>query len=597
MGACYSDLLQVKTWMTPSPFCVLEGETIRETVEKLEKLRVDCLPMIDRNSRFIGMITSRKLLRGFLYGMKEDELASSILLQDSVRVRPTDSILDVYSLPFDHLPVIDDNGRLVGVLTRRDILDGFSKYIHQLEQTQNSAEALEAILESAYEGIAVVDENGILQEFNEAYCRFIGIKREDAIGRHVTEVIENTQLHVTVKTGIPARGVLQTIHGEDMVVHRIPIWRDDRVVGAIGMLIFEGVTEVYKIYEKLLENNQKKHSEKEPFSVKQERDSLVTLDQIIGTSEEILHVKRMARKAARTAATVLITGESGTGKEMFAKSIHNLSPFSRGPFISVNCGAIPDNLFESELFGYDDGAFTGAKKGGKPGKFELANNGTLFLDEIGDLPLIMQTKLLRVLQEKEVERLGGVKKFPINVRIIGATNRDLKEMVGKGQFREDLYYRLNIIQLILPPLRERKKDIPDLIAYYMKDICRRYQMPAKRLTQEAVTAFIDYPWRGNIRELVNSIERLVTLVDGPVIDLKHLSISLKNAAEEKLNQQIPRNSTTTLIEEAKLEGNKKELEMILKALKNAGGNKSKAAEILGIHRTTLYQKLKKHEIQ
>nr|WP_244933684.1 sigma-54-dependent Fis family transcriptional regulator [Neobacillus mesonae] len=596
MGERFAEVLQVKNWMTPSPYYVLEGELIREVAQKMEILRVDCLPMLDRYHQFLGMITIRKLLNSYVNGINGEQMASSILLRNITKISQNDSILQVYSLPFDHLPVVDDRGILVGVLTRRDILDGFSKYLYQLEQKQNSAEALEAILESAYEGIAVVDENGILQEFNEAYCRFIGIKREEAIGRHVTEVIENTQLHLTVKTGIPARGVLQTIHGEDMVVHRIPIWREGRVVGAIGMLIFEGVTEVYKIYEKLLENNHQKQSNKELLTLKQEKDSRLTLDQIIGTSEEISHVKRMARRAARTAATVLIMGESGTGKEMFAKSIHNLSPFSKGPFISVNCGAIPDNLFESELFGFDDGAFTGAKKGGKPGKFELANNGTIFLDEIGELPLIMQTKLLRVLQEKEVERVGGIKKYSINVRIIGATNRDLKEMVDKDQFREDLYYRLNIIQLVLPPLRERKKDIPILIAHYMKEICDRYQIKVKSLTQAAVTAFIDYSWRGNIRELVNTIERLVTLVDGQVIDLEHLPFPMKGPGAKKIEQRIPQIVAPTLIQEAKMEGSRKEKEMILKALKNAGGNKSKAAEILGIHRTTLYQKLKRHEI-
>ncbi|AZU62271.1 sigma-54-dependent Fis family transcriptional regulator [Neobacillus mesonae] len=596
LGERFAEVLQVKNWMTPSPYYVLEGELIREVAQKMEILRVDCLPMLDRYHQFLGMITIRKLLNSYVNGINGEQMASSILLRNITKISQNDSILQVYSLPFDHLPVVDDRGILVGVLTRRDILDGFSKYLYQLEQKQNSAEALEAILESAYEGIAVVDENGILQEFNEAYCRFIGIKREEAIGRHVTEVIENTQLHLTVKTGIPARGVLQTIHGEDMVVHRIPIWREGRVVGAIGMLIFEGVTEVYKIYEKLLENNHQKQSNKELLTLKQEKDSRLTLDQIIGTSEEISHVKRMARRAARTAATVLIMGESGTGKEMFAKSIHNLSPFSKGPFISVNCGAIPDNLFESELFGFDDGAFTGAKKGGKPGKFELANNGTIFLDEIGELPLIMQTKLLRVLQEKEVERVGGIKKYSINVRIIGATNRDLKEMVDKDQFREDLYYRLNIIQLVLPPLRERKKDIPILIAHYMKEICDRYQIKVKSLTQAAVTAFIDYSWRGNIRELVNTIERLVTLVDGQVIDLEHLPFPMKGPGAKKIEQRIPQIVAPTLIQEAKMEGSRKEKEMILKALKNAGGNKSKAAEILGIHRTTLYQKLKRHEI-
>jgi transcriptional regulator with PAS, ATPase and Fis domain len=590
----HTEIIKVKNWMTPSPYAILSGETIRAAAEKMEQLKVDCLPLIDDNEQFLGMITLRNLFSYFLREANREELASSLLLRNVVSIRPTDSILDVKSLPYSHLPVLDDSGKLVGVLTQRDILDGFSKYMYKLQQRQNSVEALGAILESAYEGIAVVDENGVLQEFNEAYCRFIDIKREDAIGRHVTEVIDNTNLHITVKTGVSERGVLQNIHGQDMVVHRIPIWREGRVVGAIGMLIFEGVSEVYKIYERLQENNRKNDPQKDLFTVKKEKDSRITLDQIIGTSDEILHVKRIARRAARTAATVLITGESGTGKEMFAKSIHHLSPFSTGPFISVNCGAIPEHLFESELFGYEEGAFTGAKKGGKPGKFELADNGTIFLDEIGELPLVMQTKLLRVLQEKEVERVGGVKKYQINVRIISATNRDLKEMVDKGAFREDLYYRINIIQLPLPPLRERKKDIPVLIAHYMKKICEKYQMPIKSLSSEAVAAFMNYHWRGNIREMANTIERIVTLIDRITIEITDLPLSFHNKIEEI--QDTTPSLAPTLIEEAKMEGKLKEKEIVLQALRQAGGNKSSAADILGIHRTTLYQKLKKHGI-
>ncbi|MEK3857262.1 sigma 54-interacting transcriptional regulator [Cytobacillus sp. FSL H8-0458] len=581
--------LKVKNWMTPSPFCIQPGQTLAEASKMMADLHLESLPVTDETNRLVGMITSRKLLNYFAQGNPGDALIGSIPKSNQAAVRPDDSILDIMSLPYDQLPVTGDNGKLIGVLTARDILDGLSKYLYKLRQQHNAEGALGAILESAYEGIAVVDENGILQEFNEAYSRFTGIKREDAIGRHVTEVIDNTHLHETVKTGIAERGVLQNIQGHDMVVHRIPLWKEGRIAGAIGMLIFEGVTEVYKIYEKLQENQDAKP---DLFSKKKENDSRVTLDQIIGTSEGIMEVKRLARKAARTAATVLITGESGTGKEMFAKSIHHLSPFSTGPFISVNCGAIPEQLFESELFGYEEGAFTGAKKGGKPGKFELADNGTIFLDEIGEMPLVMQTKLLRVLQEKEAERVGGVKKYQINVRVIAATNRNLMQMVETGEFREDLYYRLNIIQLHIPPLRERKKDIPVLLVHYLKEICERYQVSGKLFTSEAVNAFVQHPWRGNIREMVNTVEQLVTLVDGKVIDYHHLPEMLKKP--EPTLKKV--NRAAGSIEEAKLLGSQRESEIILDALRRAGGNKSRAADLLGIHRTTLYQKLKKHRI-
>ena len=580
------NLFQVKNWMTPSPYTIYPGKTLREAAEMMVQFRMDSLPVVDEANLLINIITSRKLLHYFAQGNGGEELISSIPKANLAIVHPDESILQILSLPYDQFPVMDKSGKLVGILTARDILDGVSKYMYKLNQ-QHSTGALGAILETAYEGIAVVDENGILQEFNEAYSRFTGISREDAIGRHVTEVIDNTHLHETVKTGIAERGVLQNIQGHDMVVHRIPLWKDGRIAGAIGMLIFEGVTEVYKIYEKLQGNQEK---QQDLLTRKQEKDSRITIDQIIGTSDGVMEVKRLARKAARTAATVLITGESGTGKEMFAKSIHHLSPFSTGPFISVNCGAIPEHLFESELFGYEEGAFTGARKGGKPGKFELADNGTIFLDEIGDMPLVMQTKLLRVLQEKEAERVGGLKKIQINARVIAATNRNLKQLIEAGKFREDLYYRLNIIQLHIPPLRERKKDIPVLLIYYLREICERYQMPVKIFTSEAVNTFVEYSWRGNIREMVNTIEQLVTLVDGKVIEYDHLPDILIRSETTKPKEE------RGFLEEAKFLGNKKESELIHEALKKAGGNKSKAAELLGIHRTTLYQKLKKHGI-
>ncbi len=587
-----TELLQVKYWMTPSPYCLLEEDTLEKAARKMDELRVEGLPVVDENQLFLGMVTLGSLIKLLIKSKQPEATVRRALKATPAYIHPDDSILDIVSHTENAMPVLDEQKKLVGLITIRDILDGFFKYTYKLEQRQNTTDALQAILESAYEGIAVVDENGVLLEFNDAYSRFTGVKREDAIGRHVTEVIDNTNLHVTVKTGIPERGVLQTIQGQDMVVHRIPIWRNGRVTGAIGMLIFEGVTEVYRIYERLQEDHRKKEPKKELLTLKKERDSRITIDEIIGESDGILKVKRDARRSARTLATVLITGESGTGKEMFAKSIHHLSPFSTGPFISVNCGAIPEHLFESELFGYEEGAFTGARKGGKPGKFELAQNGTIFLDEIGEMPLVMQTKLLRFLQEREVERVGGINKYRINVRIVCATNRDLKEMVNKGEFREDLFYRLNIIQLHIPPLRERKSDIPILLAYYLKEVCEKYQVPVKTFTAEAVAIFRSYSWRGNIREMVNSVERLVTMVDGNVIDVQHLPSSMRE-------QSIPIKKETvapSLIETARNDGNKREKEVIVQALKNAGGNKSKAAEILGIHRTTLYQKLKKHSI-
>ncbi|TQR11394.1 sigma-54 interaction domain-containing protein [Psychrobacillus lasiicapitis] len=454
----------------------------------------------------------------------------------------------------------------------------------------HTTDILEIILNSAYEGVTVVDKNGIIVEFNDAYSRFISVDKKDAIGRPVSEVIDNTNLHHTVKTGISERGVIQYIQGQPMVVHRIPLWKEGVLVGAVGMLIFEGVTELYRIYERFLEKTAQTGKINSQKLVENTKVSNSTLDRIIGTSDAIANLKRMTRKVAKTEATVLISGESGTGKEMFAHSIHDLSHYTQGPFISVNCGAIPDHLFESELFGYEEGAFTGAKKGGKPGKLELAESGTIFLDEIGEMPQMMQTKLLRVLQEKVFERVGGIKPIQLKARVVAATNRNLKEMVQSGTFREDLYYRINVIELAIPPLRKRSEDIPILIAHFLTDICKKYEMAEKEITENAISSLMNYEWYGNIRELANIIEKVVILTDGNVIDSHHLPNYIKGQHFSSIPSLSP-------INQLKEEDDNKEKEIIIQAMKDSGGNKSKAADRLGIHRTTLYKKLKKHGLQ
>jgi transcriptional regulator with PAS, ATPase and Fis domain len=583
------DRLSAGHWMTPFPHIIEVGKTFREAAIKIEQFQLRCLPVVDELGHPVGLITLKKLMNIFLHGNPDDEIKSSIRIRDLVLIKQDANLLDIFKIPHKQFLVVDDSGQLVGILTNQDILDGFSKYIYKLEQSVNKADALSVILEKAYEGIAVVDENGVLLEFNEAYSRFTGVKREEAIGRHVTEVIENTNLHMTVKTAIPDRGVLQVIQGQPMVVHRIPLWKNGKVVGAIGMLIFEGVSEVYEILDRLQSEKIKSTTETKMMTTEIAEDSRITMDQIIGTSESVLRAKRLARKAARTAATILISGESGTGKEVFAKSIHHLSPYYNGPFISVNCGAIPENLFESELFGYEEGAFTGAKKEGKPGKFELAQNGTIFLDEIGELSLLLQTKLLRVLQEREAERVGSIKKYRVDVRVIAATNRNLEQMVEAGTFREDLYYRLNIIRLHLPPLRERKEDIPTLLAHFSKEICNKYNIVEKQFTSAAVASLVNNPWKGNIRELVNTIEQTVIMSDKDMIDVSDLpKVMRKKSTDDRIN--------LSLIEQAKSVGEEAEKQLILETLEEVDGNKSQAAIKLGIHRTTLYQRLRKYKI-
>ncbi len=312
---------------------------------------------------------------------------------------------------------------------------------------------------------------------------------------------------------------------------------------------------------------------------------------IIGNNPEFLNVVRMADRAARSNSTILLLGESGTGKGLFARGIHEASNRKDGPFVQVNCAAIPESLLESELFGYQDGAFTGAKKSGKLGKFEMANGGTLFLDEIGDLSLSLQAKLLHVLQDQTIQRLGGIEPIELDLRIIAATNQNLEEAMIKKEFREDLYYRLNIISLIIPPLRRRKDDILDLIRFLLPKLAAKVGKEVTGVSDEALRLMLNYDWPGNIRELENVLERGINLSEGNIILSSYLPHTLQVEVEEEPGEKGEElgMSLDRSVEEA-------EKRTILQALHKTGGNRTEAARLLKVARTTLYNKMQRHGI-
>ena len=318
------------------------------------------------------------------------------------------------------------------------------------------------------------------------------------------------------------------------------------------------------------------------------KDYKITLDNIISTSEIMEHTKQKALIASKSNSTVLITGESGTGKELFARAIHNHSDRSDYPFVAVNCAAIPDNLLESELFGYEEGAFTGAKKGGKLGKFEIAQKGTIFLDEIGDMSLHLQGKLLRVLQERELDKIGGGSNILIDVRVIAATNKNLEELVKNGQFREDLYYRLKVIPLMLPPLRNRKDDIPLLIDYMIKEYSKKLNKDVIGMEDDVRTALVEYSWPGNVRELQNIIEYSINM---SISNLLTLDIIPNNIKYKYYDDKSHEEEISTL---ADLE--KEEIIKALNKFKNYKKDKELVAKALGISRATLYRKLEKYNL-
>ncbi|WP_081799389.1 sigma-54-dependent Fis family transcriptional regulator [Neobacillus jeddahensis] len=588
---------QVWKWMSTNPHTVFPTQTIKEAISILQTYRIDGLPVVNKDTRVVGLITRTRLMNCFLKGVSPDRPVAEVMTQSVITIEKDDTITTAYELPVGRLPVVDETGRLVGVLTRTDILKSYAKHIDQLQETLHIAETLSTILESAYEGIAVIDANGYIKEFNNAYARFIGKKREEVIGKHVSTIIENTRLHIVIQTGVAEKGYIQRIQGQDMVVHRIPIWKDGKVVGAIGMLIFEGVTELYDILGRMQELSRQVSGniiKDIPVTTPNLPDGFA---RIIGQSEKIQAVKRMAHKVAKTPSTVLITGESGTGKEMFAKAIHELSPFAEGPFISVNCAAIPEHLLEAELFGYEEGAFTGAKKGGKPGKFELAHKGTLFLDEVGDMPLFMQSKILRALQEREIERVGGIAKHKVDVRIVAATNQKLESMVIEGKFREDLYYRLNIIRIEIPSLRERREDIPELLLQYLTHFSERFGLGLKSLSSETMAVLMNYRWPGNVRELVNTVEMLVSLSDSNIIQVHDLPQKFHEFDRADRTASPAIDADKDLLTNIKDTVYMREKELIMRALLESNGNKAATARRLGIQRSTLYEKLKKYEIR
>lgn len=439
------------------------------------------------------------------------------------------------------------------------------------------------IFESIYSGSMVTDADGYITHFNGPYGEFLGMNPEEQIGKHCTEVIENTRMHIVAKTGKPEINWRHRINGRDMVVQRIPIKKNGEVIGVFGQVTFEDVRDVKKLAEKLsLLENKVEFYEKELLAL---RSTRFTMDSIIGVSAVITSLKTEAVKAAATHYPVMITGETGTGKELFAQAIHSASKRKLYPFIRINCAAIPKELLESELFGYERGAFTGANSSGKPGKFELAHNGTLFLDEIGDLPMEIQPKLLRVLEEKEFERVGGTKLVKVNFRLIAASNQNLEEMVREGRFRKDLYYRLNVIPLLIPPVRERREDIIPIARHLLAQIAQDVTISELRMDSQVENTLMNYDWPGNVREIQNVLERVMSILDSDTIHMHDLPFYLTRSQEHE--------PKTTALKE--VQGNA-ERKAIYDALQSTNFNKANASKVLGIHRTLLYKKMKKYGI-
>ena len=469
-----------------------------------------------------------------------------------------------------------------------------------------AARSLFELFEDASEGMLLVDRDARVVWINDPYRRFLPAlgfgREEDFVGHPVSDVVQNTQMHQVLRTGKPILIDLLSNRAGTFAVSRIPL-RDaaGEVIGALGIVLFDQTSHSlqpllakFARLQQELDDAQRELAAQRRQQGDGQRRARYTLASFVGSSPAASEVKRQARRAAQSSSPVLLLGETGTGKELLAHGIHAASPRAGGPFVSVNIAAVPDTLLEAEFFGVAPGAYTGADRKGREGKFKLADGGTLFLDEIGDMPPGLQAKLLRALQDGEIEPLGSNRLVPFDARIIAATSRDLPQLVRAGQFREDLYYRLNVLPIQVPPLRTRRGDIPALIEVLAEDMLHRGSQPPE-LTPAAVALLAAQHWRGNIRELRNVLEQAALRADAGALDAEPMEALLRQSGlslvQPALPPEPPPQDAAALLRPLGEQVAELERRAIAAALQATHGNKLAAARLLGISRATLYGRL------
>lgn len=500
----------------------------------------------------------------------------------------------------DYVPMVEDDKIIGGALSLLRVLP---------EDNADTADELNEILRSAssfmnfdHDGIIVVDRKGIIVLVNQPFAKLFDTTPQSMIGRHVDQAYVNSQpsrMLIVMETGKPEIGITHYFNGKQVYASRFPLIKNGRIVGCMGKILFKDVREITLVANQL-QAAMAGRPQSSPSTTK-ETVFKYDINSIIGQSKRIVDLKENLQRVAQKNSNVLLRGESGTGKELFAHAIHAASNRRYAPFVKVNCAAIPENLLESELFGYAEGAFTGAKKGGQIGKFEQAHTGTIFLDEIGDMPLYMQAKMLRVLQEKELTLLGNTNTKTIDVRVVAATNSSLEQLVKVGKFREDLYYRLNVVTLSIPPLRERMEDINAITKHFINQFNTEFGLDVQGLDVEAWDIINHYDWPGNIRELRNVIESAFNVVNGPLIMREDLPDQFSNlfpptlpmddhtaaqAVDAYIRTSLGKKPISQIIEDF-------EKIIIDKAVATCNGNKLLAAQLLGISRQGLYKRLRK----
>ena len=565
---------------------VKETKLLKEQLEKVLQTSNLGAIMTDENNKIIFVNEKCAEMIGISYPSLINESLEMFIPQ-----------LEQFSGKMEaHFPMVFQTEHYMVRLSRYDLESGRQGYIslfQNVSELENLTRELkfqtkwktllQSVIHNAYDGLIMINEREEITFISPSLIELFNLYEQPLEMKEINTILPHLNLPHVLKTGVAEVSEFMQIKGIDYIVHRIPVYQDEQIIGAIGKIVYRQLHEVRELFKSAEENNKIKraHTKLE--------NSRFTFDQILSTDSQMEKLMRSGMKAAKVKTTVLIVGESGTGKELFAHAIHSASPFNTGPFITVNCAAIPEHLLESEFFGYEEGAFTGAKHKGKIGKFDMANGGTLFLDEIGDMSLSIQAKLLRVLQEREFYRVGGTERIRVNVRIIAATNRSLESMVAAGEFREDLFYRLNVISFEIPPLRRRKRDILLLSEEFIKEFNQQNGTSITGWDPLFEKAILEYNWPGNIRELRNVWERAMIFAENGKVGLEDLpDYILQKAGYDFFLNEEEEPSTQPLLEKA-------EQLAIQRAMEMSGGNKSKACLLLGISRSVLYDKLKKYD--
>ena len=577
-------LYRVKDIMNVNFVKVEEKNNLSDIADLIINNNLDEVIVVDKYDRLRGMFTRKDLAR---VSRKNDSMRDSMkdhMIESLITIGPDESARVARDIMVDkgigRIPVVKDD-KVIGVITSNNLRDTFYLKIDEMFDLQNN------ILDNIHEAVCICDEKGVVSYWNKSAEKLYKLKAKDVIGRPIENHFTNAIILKALKDGEIIENIRhEPIKGKSVILSAVPIYNSKKQVIAV-VSTDRDITEVVALSKELESANEKVELLSNAYN--REIANNYKFSHIIGKSKKMIDAIALCQKVASTTASVLITGESGTGKEVFAKAIHEASG-REGQFVAVNCSAIPEHLLESELFGYVEGAFTGAVKKGKIGMFEFANNGTLFLDEIGDMPIGMQSKLLRVLQDGIVYRLGSEKAIHTNTRIIAATNKNLREAIKDKTFRDDLFYRLAVVQLELPSLRERREDIKELINYFVNNISKYEGILINDIDDEIYEILLNYTWEGNIRELKNVIQRMVVLSNKGHISINSIPEYILNNSKVKEKIEVDKDDKYNIEERVK----SLEYNIIKEVMEITKGNKAKAAEILKIKRTTLYYKLKQY---